>query len=131
MPINIKKTVMKKDFSFKDCYRDEAFSLEQFSSWKFCTHHLFFFFFFFFLRATPRAYGSSQARVLKRDPAAGLHHSHSNNQIWSAFASYATAHDNTTSLTHRARPGIKPVSSLLRENGSSSSFILKQFRISK
>ena len=38
----------------------------------------FFFFFFFFLRATPAAYGSSQARGLIRAANASLHHSHSN-----------------------------------------------------
>ena len=40
---------------------------------------LFFLFFFFLLfRATPAAYGCSQARGLIRAAAAGLHHSHSN-----------------------------------------------------
>ena len=41
---------------------------------------LFFFFFFFFLlfRATPEAYGGSQARGPVGATAAGLHHSHSN-----------------------------------------------------
>ena len=37
-----------------------------------------FFFFFFYFRATPAAYGGSQARGRIRAIAAGLHHSHSN-----------------------------------------------------
>ena len=36
------------------------------------------FFFFFFFRATPSAYGGSQARGRIRATAAGLHHSHRN-----------------------------------------------------
>ena len=39
---------------------------------------LSFFFFFCFFRATPAAYGSSQARGRIRAVVAGLHHSHSN-----------------------------------------------------
>ena len=48
------------------------------------THTLWWFFFFFFnflfflFRATPTAYGSSQARGLIGAAASGLHHSHSN-----------------------------------------------------
>ena len=41
-------------------------------------HLLFFFFFLSFSRATPTAYGGSQARGLIRAVAAGLHHGHSN-----------------------------------------------------
>ena len=48
---------------------------------------------FFFFRATPTAYGGSQARGWIRVVAASLHHSHSN-------AGY---------LTHWVRPGIEPV----------------------
>ena len=32
-------------------------------------------------------------------------------QIWAASASYTTAHSNTGSLTHRARPGMEPTTS--------------------
>ena len=39
---------------------------------------LFSFFFFSIFRATPTAYGSSQARIRIRAIAASLHHSHSN-----------------------------------------------------
>ena len=39
---------------------------------------LVFVFVFVFSRATPAAYGDSQARGLIREVAAGLHHSHSN-----------------------------------------------------
>ena len=38
----------------------------------------FFFFAFFLFRATPSAYGGSQAKGLIGAVAAGLHHSHSN-----------------------------------------------------
>ena len=61
----------------------------------------FFFFFFFFsfvfclFRATPTAYGVSQARGLIRATAAGLHQSHS----------------NARSLTHGVRPGVEPKTS--------------------
>ena len=51
---------------------------------------------FFFLQPHYRAYGSSQARDLIGAKAAGLCHSHG----------------NTGSLTHWARPGIEPASSL-------------------
>ena len=68
----------------------------------------FTFFFFLFFRASPAVYGSSQARSWIRDAATGLHHIHSNGRIWIASATYTTAHGNTRSLTHGARPGIKP-----------------------
>ena len=42
------------------------------------SENLFFFFFFCFFRATPAAYGGSQAKGLIEATAAGLHHSHSN-----------------------------------------------------
>ena len=54
----------------------------------------FIFYFVVFLRAAPAAYGGSQARGLFGAVAAGLHHSHS----------------NARSLTHWARPRIKPTS---------------------
>ena len=41
--------------------------------------------------------------------AAGLHHSHNN--VGSTSSTYTTAHRNTRSLTHWARPGIDPASS--------------------
>ena len=44
--------------------------------------------------------------------ATGLHHSHSNAKsepcLW---PTYTTAHDNTRSLTHWAKPGIEPATS--------------------
>ena len=54
-------------------------------------------FFLCLFRATSEAYGGSQARGLTGAVAAGLHHSHS----------------NARSLTHWARPGIKPATSCL------------------
>ena len=59
-------------------------------------HLLFFFFFLSFSRATPTAYGGSQARGLIRAVAAGLHHSHSKVEP----VTYTTAHGNVGSLTH-------------------------------
>ena len=51
--------------------------------------------FFFFLRATPSAYGNSQAR----------------SQIWAAAAGLHWIHSNAISLTHWMKLGIKPASS--------------------
>ena len=69
----------------------------------------FFIFFYFcvFSRATPVACGGSQARGLiscshRPVPEPQQH------QIQAAPATYTTAHSNTGSLTHWARPGIKP-----------------------
>uniref|UniRef100_A0A8D0YF32 Sm domain-containing protein n=1 Tax=Sus scrofa TaxID=9823 RepID=A0A8D0YF32_PIG len=62
------------------------------------SQELFFFFppcLFAFFRAAPAAHGGSQARGLIRAIAAGLHHSSR----------------NAGSLTHGARPGIKPATS--------------------
>ena len=71
-----------------------------------------FFFFFFWsclFRATPKAFGGSQARGQTGAIAAGLHYSHSNcGGIRAASATYNTAHSNAGSLTHRVRPGIEP-----------------------
>ena len=60
----------------------------------------------FFLRATPVAYGVSQARGWIRAVAASLHHSHS--RIQAESLTYTTAHGSTGSLTHWGRPGIGP-----------------------
>ena len=57
--------------------------------------HFFSFFFSCFLGLPPATYGSSEARGWIRALATGLHHRRS----------------NTGSLTHRAKPGIKPASS--------------------
>ena len=62
--------------------------------------------------STPTAYEGS----LARDQIAGLHHSHPTPQpqqreIWAASVTYTTAYSNAGSLTHWARPGIKPASS--------------------
>ena len=50
---------------------------------------------FYFFKAAPMAYGGSQAR----------------GQIGAVAVTYTTAHGNTGSLTHWARPGIEPASS--------------------
>ena len=67
--------------------------------------------FFLLFRATPTAYGVSQARGQIGAIATRLLHSHIN--IESELRLQPTpqlAHGNTGSLTHWARPGIKPVS---------------------
>ena len=60
---------------------------------------LLFFFFFFLFRAVPTAYEGSQARGLRGDVAAGLHHSTAAPDQ-SVSATYTTAQGNTGSLTH-------------------------------
>ena len=55
---------------------------------------------FYPFRATPVAYGGSQARGLIRVVAAGLHQSHSDGGIRASSATYTTAHGNARSLTH-------------------------------
>ena len=68
----------------------------------------YFFLVFCLFRTTLAAYGGSQGWT--GATAASLHHSHS---TWDPGESgtYTTAHGNTGSLTHWARPGTKPVSS--------------------
>ena len=61
-------------------------------------------------RATPLAYGDSQARGLVGAAAAG--HCHTQQlRIQAASVTYTTAHGNAASLTHWARPEIEPTSS--------------------
>ena len=63
---------------------------------------------FCLFRATPMAYGGSQAEDWIGAVDTSLRHSHSNvRSIQAASATYTTAHSNTESLTHEARPGIK------------------------
>ena len=72
---------------------------------------LIFIHFFFPFRATPVAYGSSQARGRIRRAPAGLHHSHSNTgselHLWSMLQPAATL----DSPTRWDRPGIERASS--------------------
>ena len=62
----------------------------------------------------PTAYGSYQARGLieATATAAGLPRPQQLG-IWATSVTYTTAHSNTESLTHWARPGIEPASSWL------------------
>ena len=68
-------------------------------------------FFPVFSRAAPTAYGGSQARGRTRAVATGLCQSHSTVGSGPCLWPYTTAHGNAGSLTHWARPGIKPKSS--------------------
>ena len=63
------------------------------AAWK----HVFFLFFFF--RATPEAFGRSQAIGQIGAAAPGLHHSHSNAGS-ELCLTYTTAHGNAGSLTY-------------------------------
>ena len=65
---------------------------------------------FLLFKTAPAAYGSSQARGRTGATAAGLHHSHSN-LLSELCVSRAAIHNNARPLTHRVRPGIKPMSS--------------------
>ena len=56
--------------------------------------------FFFFFRATPMAYGSSQAQGQIGATAAGLGHSYSNMGSEPPSVTYSTAHGSAGSLTH-------------------------------
>ena len=66
---------------------------------------LFYYFFVFlpFLGPLPAAYGGSQAKGLMEAVATGLHQSHSY-----TGSELTTAHGNTRSLAHWARPEIQP-----------------------
>ena len=80
-----------------------------------CLFYIFFFFFLF--RASPAAFGSSQARDQIRAAAVGLHYSQSNVgsklflQTTAQGHAVIIAHSNAGSFTHQVRPGIKPASS--------------------
>ena len=92
-------------------YRYQELGPEHFSKLIYNIVGLFFFFLVFRLfTAAPMAYGGSQARGWIGAIAAGLHHCHSNMGSEPCLRP-TTAHGNTRSLTHSARPGIKPLSS--------------------
>ena len=71
----------------------------------------FFFCLFAFSRATPVAYGGSQARGLIQAVAAKPAPEPQQCRIRAAHATYTTAHSNARSLTHWAMPGIEPATS--------------------
>ena len=75
--------------------------------------YLFISFFFCPFRATPVAYGNTQARGLIGDVAAGLRPTPEPQQcrIQAASVTYSTAYSNTGSLTHQSRSGIRPTTS--------------------
>ena len=76
---------------------------------------LFFIFIFLLFRATPVAYGGSQARGPIRATTANIWPTPQpqQHQIWTASANQAAsvAHGNARSLAHWARPGIEPATS--------------------
>ena len=78
----------------------------------YCFFFLSFFFSVFCLfRATPTAYGGSQARGPIRATAAGLCQSHSNARSEPCLWPTTTALGNAGSASHWARPGIEPETS--------------------
>ena len=64
---------------------------------------------FCLFRATPKAYGGSQAR----GPATGQHHSHSNARSEPCLWPTPQLNGNAGSLTYWVRPGIEPTSSCI------------------
>ena len=73
---------------------------------------IYYFYLFIFFRATPTAYGNSQARDQIGTAAASLCHSHSNaRSIQATSKTYIAAHRNSGSLTHLAGLMIKCTSS--------------------
>ena len=83
-----------------------------------CPRHLahlhflsFFLSFLFFFRAAPMAYGSPQVKSQNQDCICQPTPQSQQCRIQAASATYTIAHRNTGSLTHWARPGIKPLSS--------------------
>ena len=68
------------------------------------------FFFFAFFRATPMAYGASQARGRIGAAAPGLCHQSQQHGLWAVSATYTTAQGSTRSLTHWVSPGTEPTS---------------------
>ena len=74
---------------------------------------IYLFFSFGLFRATPMAYGGSQARGPVRAVAAGLHHSHSNSGSKLRLWPTPQLMGNAESLTYWVRPGIEPSSSWL------------------
>ena len=71
----------------------------------------FFFVFFAFSRAAPSGYGGSQARGSNRSCSCQPTPEPQQLRIRAKSATYTTAHSNARSLTHWARPGIKPATS--------------------
>ena len=67
--------------------------------------------FFFLFRATPTAYGGSQARGRIGATAAAYATATATLGIQAVSVIYTTAHGNAGSLTHGGRPGIEPTSS--------------------
>ena len=74
--------------------------------WRISSTFILFYFYFFLFWASPTAHGGSQARGWIGATAAGLHHSHNSGS--EPRLQHTTAHGNTGSLTHWARPGIEP-----------------------
>ena len=75
-------------------------TMEQFFELVFVFCFFGFFCLYAFSRATPAAYGGSQAKGRIRAVAAGLRQSHSNAGIRAVSPTHTTAHGNAGSPTH-------------------------------
>ena len=71
----------------------------------------FTFFFSFLFRAAPMAHGSSQPRGPNQSCSCQPTPRPQQCWIWAESVTHTTAHGSTGSLTHWAKPGIKPVTS--------------------
>ena len=81
--------------------------------WRYSEMHKFCFILFLCLfRAAPTAYGNSQARGQIGASCQAMPQPQQC-RIWAMSVTHTTAHGNTGSLTHWARPGIKPAPSWL------------------
>ena len=76
----------------------------------FCNYKILRLFFLLF-RATPVAWWSSQARGLNQSYSCQPTPQPQQHRLRATSATCTTAHSNTGSLTHWARPGIEPASS--------------------
>ena len=76
----------KRTYEINHCHREVTNRYTDFWTGFFCSFFFCFVLFFCYFRASPTAYGGSQARGLIRDIAASLRHSHSNvgsePQLW-------------------------------------------------
>ena len=69
-----------------------------------------FFLSFLLFRATPMAYGGSQASSIQNYSCWPMPQPQPH-QIWATSVTYTTAHGDAGSITHWARPGIEPKTS--------------------
>ena len=114
LPLNfaISLKVLWKITSYNVLIKNKT-EIQELLDFKVLAKHLsctFFFFFFGLFRATPAAYGSSQARGWSGAVAAWPMPQTEQCQIWAGSLTYTTVHGNEGFLTHWANPGLEPAS---------------------